>query len=174
VVVPGVSAHPTGGGTIAESACREAMEKVAASLRAALPVDAVLLRLHGAMYAEGVGPAETELAGTVRQVIGPKVPIACTFDLHGNIPARLGHRQTHALAARERSQPSTMKATTWLWLLVGALTANTAVAQDADGDSVSGLPDAPGPWIWKVPLARCWPPKKAAATSANSDLESRQ
>jgi microcystin degradation protein MlrC len=88
-VVPGVSAYPSGGGTIAESACREAMAKVLASLRAAMPVDAVLLRLHGAMYAEGVGPAETELVHEVRRVVGQKVPIACTFDLHGNIPARL-------------------------------------------------------------------------------------
>jgi microcystin degradation protein MlrC len=89
VVVPGVSAYPSGGGTITEPACREAMGKVLASLRAAMPVDAVFLRLHGAMYAEGVGPAETELVREVRGIIGPKVPIACTFDLHGNLPARL-------------------------------------------------------------------------------------
>jgi len=88
-VVPGVSAHPNGGGTIGQAACREAMEKVLASLRSAMPVDAVFLRLHGAMYAEGVGPAETELVGQVRKVVGPKIPIACTFDLHGNIPARM-------------------------------------------------------------------------------------
>jgi microcystin degradation protein MlrC len=87
--VQGVAARPNGGGTIAEGACREAMEKVLASLRAALPVDAVLVRLHGAMYAEGVGPAETELVGAMRALVGPKIPIACTFDLHGNIPARM-------------------------------------------------------------------------------------
>jgi len=89
VVVPGVSAYPSGGGTIAEPACREAMAKVLASLRSALPVDAVFLRLHGAMYAEGMGPAETELVRAVRAVVGQKIPIACTFDLHGNIPARM-------------------------------------------------------------------------------------
>jgi microcystin degradation protein MlrC len=89
VVVPGVMAHPNGGGTIEEKPCREAMDRVLDSLRAALPVDAVFLRLHGAMYAEGIGPAETVLVGEVRSVVGPRVPIACTFDLHGNIPARL-------------------------------------------------------------------------------------
>jgi len=89
VVLPGVHARPAGGGTITEAACREAMEKVLASIRAALPVDAVFLRLHGAMFAEGVGPAETELVQAVRGIVGSKVPIACTFDLHGNIPARL-------------------------------------------------------------------------------------
>jgi microcystin degradation protein MlrC len=88
-VVPGIRAYPDGGGTITEAACREAMEKLLASLREAMPVDAVFLRLHGAMYAEGVGPAETELVGQVRALVGPKIPIACTFDLHGNIPSRM-------------------------------------------------------------------------------------
>ncbi len=88
-IVPGVQAHPNGGGTIEETPCREAMNRVLDSLRAALPVDAVFLRLHGAMYAEGIGPAETVLVGEVRSLVSPKVPIACTFDLHGNIPARL-------------------------------------------------------------------------------------
>ncbi len=90
-VIPGVSAHPTGGGTIEEGACREAMGKVLDSLKSAMPLHAVFLRLHGAMYAEGVGPAETELVRQVRELIGPTPPIACTFDLHGNIPARLAN-----------------------------------------------------------------------------------
>lgn len=88
-IIPGVSARPNGGGTIEEKPCREAMDRVLDSLRAALPVDAVFLRLHGAMYAEGIGPAETVLVGEMRSLVGPQVPIACTFDLHGNIPARL-------------------------------------------------------------------------------------
>jgi len=88
-VVPGIHAYPNGGGTIEEKPCREAMNRVLDSLRAVLPVDAVFLRLHGAMYAEGIGPAETVLVGEVRSLVGPKIPIACTFDLHGNIPARL-------------------------------------------------------------------------------------
>ncbi len=88
-IVPGVSAYPSGGGTIEEKACRDAMDRVLDSLRVAMPVDAVFLRLHGAMYAEGIGPAETVLVGEVRAIVGPNIPIACTFDLHGNIPARL-------------------------------------------------------------------------------------
>jgi len=88
-MIPGVSAYPSGGGTIEEKTCRNAMDRVLDSLRAAMPVDAVFLRLHGAMYAEGIGPAETVLVGEVRSIVGPQVPIACSFDLHGNIPARL-------------------------------------------------------------------------------------
>ena len=89
VIVPGIAARPDGGGTIDGKACREAMDRVADSLRAALPVDGIFLRLHGAMYAEGIGPAESVLVEELRAIVGPDVPIACTFDLHGNIPERL-------------------------------------------------------------------------------------
>lgn len=88
-VVAGIFARPNGGGTIEQKPCREAMNRVLDSLRAAMPVDAVFLRLHGAMYAEGIGPAETVLVGEVRSIVGAQIPIACTFDLHGNIPTRL-------------------------------------------------------------------------------------
>ena len=69
-VVPGVHAYPNGGGTIEEKPCREAMNRVLDSLRAALPVDAVFLRLHGAMFAEGIGPAETVLVGEANSPCG--------------------------------------------------------------------------------------------------------
>jgi microcystin degradation protein MlrC len=53
-------------------------------LKAALPVDAVYLSLHGAAAVEGVARPEAELARRVRALVGPKVPIAGTFDPHGN------------------------------------------------------------------------------------------
>ena len=89
-IIPGLSSSPTGGGLIEEGSCREAMDRILNSLSEVMPVDAVFLNLHGAMFAEGVGHAETVLVGQVRKIVGPKIPIACTFDLHGNIPARLG------------------------------------------------------------------------------------
>ncbi len=89
-IIPGVSASPNGGGLLLEKPCREAMNRVLDSLREAMPIDAVFLQLHGAMYAEGIGHAETVLVGEVRELVGPKIPIACTFDLHGNIPLEMG------------------------------------------------------------------------------------
>jgi microcystin degradation protein MlrC len=88
-VVPGPVVTPRGGGTLDQKGCRAAMDRILKSLKAVLPVDAVFLRLHGAMFAEGIGPAESILVGEVRSLVGPTIPIACTFDLHGNIPAQL-------------------------------------------------------------------------------------
>ncbi len=101
-VIAGDHARPNGGGTIEEKPCREAMNRILDSLRAAMPVDAVFLRLHGAMYAEGIGPAETVLVGEVRSIVGPKVPIACTFDLHGNMPGPHGPVRRHSRRPQDR------------------------------------------------------------------------
>lgn len=53
-------------------------------LRAAMPVDGVYLALHGAMAVRGVPRPEAEIARRFREVVGPDVPIAGSFDLHGN------------------------------------------------------------------------------------------
>jgi microcystin degradation protein MlrC len=53
-------------------------------LEAALPVDGVYLALHGAMAVRNVPRPEAEIARRFREVVGPDVPIAGTFDLHGN------------------------------------------------------------------------------------------
>jgi microcystin degradation protein MlrC len=88
--VPGQGAEPDGGGTVKGDACREAVAHIVKSLRDVMPVDGVFLQLHGAMFALGVGAGETLLVEEIRRVVGPQIPIACTFDLHGNIPARMG------------------------------------------------------------------------------------
>jgi len=55
-----------------------------ADLKAAMPVDGVYLALHGALAVRDVPRPEAEIVRLVREVVGPGVPIAATFDLHGN------------------------------------------------------------------------------------------
>ena len=55
-----------------------------AELEEQLPVDGVYLALHGAMAVRDVPRPEAEIARRFREVVGPDVPIAGTFDLHGN------------------------------------------------------------------------------------------
>ena len=57
-------------------------DEILADLQRALPVDAVLLNLHGAMIAEGDLDAEGDLLARVRALVGPGVPIAAELDLH--------------------------------------------------------------------------------------------
>jgi microcystin degradation protein MlrC len=60
------------------------LEQMIADLRSAMPVDGVYLALHGAMAVRGVPRPEAEIARRFREVVGPDVPIAASFDLHGN------------------------------------------------------------------------------------------
>src|SRR5947209_4796157 len=49
-----------------------------------LPVDGVLLDLHGAMVVEGIDDGDGDFLEAVRRAVGPACPIVATFDLHGN------------------------------------------------------------------------------------------
>jgi microcystin degradation protein MlrC len=60
-------------------------DEIIADLKEALPVDAVLLSLHGAMVAEGYDDAEGDLLAAVRRVVGPDVPVGAELDLHANV-----------------------------------------------------------------------------------------
>lgn len=54
-------------------------------LVAALPVDGVYLAMHGAMKVEDLWDAEGDWIAAVRRMVGPDIPIAVSYDLHGNV-----------------------------------------------------------------------------------------
>lgn len=58
-------------------------------LKGAMPVDMVLLNLHGAMVAEGYDDCETDLVDCVRQTVGPDVQIGIELDLHCDLTDQL-------------------------------------------------------------------------------------
>ena len=60
-----------------------------AALRAALPVDAVLLALHGSLAAEAAPDVEGDILQAVRAIVGPKIPLVATLDLHANVTERM-------------------------------------------------------------------------------------
>ena len=57
-------------------------DEILADLRAAMPVDAVQLLLHGAMAAEGIDDCEGDLLAHIRAITGPAVAIGAELDLH--------------------------------------------------------------------------------------------
>ncbi len=60
------------------------MKIILDDLKAQMPVQGVYLSLHGAMAVRDVPRPEAEIAKRVREIVGPDVPIAGSFDLHGN------------------------------------------------------------------------------------------
>lgn len=76
-------AQPSG---ITTRATYEALrEELLADLRAAMPVDIVLLGLHGAMVADGYDDCEGDLITRVREIVGPKVVIGAELDPHNHL-----------------------------------------------------------------------------------------
>jgi microcystin degradation protein MlrC len=67
-----------------EEAFNHFLDLMIGDLEASLPVDGVYLALHGAMAVRNVPRPEAEIARRFREVVGPDVPIAASFDLHGN------------------------------------------------------------------------------------------
>ncbi len=57
-------------------------DEILDDLRKAGPVDGVILVLHGAMVAEGYDDCEGDLIARVRAMVGPKVAIGVSLDLH--------------------------------------------------------------------------------------------
>ena len=60
------------------------MDIILSDLKSKLPVDGVYLALHGAMAVRDIPKPEAEIAKRIRALVGPEVPIAASFDLHGN------------------------------------------------------------------------------------------
>lgn len=69
-------------GITARAAYEFLRDQLLADLRAALPVDMVLLQVHGAMIADGYLDAEGDLLARVRALVGPDVFVGAELDPH--------------------------------------------------------------------------------------------
>lgn len=69
-------------GTCSQAAYEEMRDEILAQLKAAMPVDGVLLGLHGAMVAFGYDDCEGDVIANVRAIVGPNVPIGVELDPH--------------------------------------------------------------------------------------------
>jgi microcystin degradation protein MlrC len=87
-LLPLLSAWAVPSGPITRAALDSLRDRLIAALRAAGPIDGVLLSLHGAMTATDTFEPEAELLEAVRAVVGPDVIIGVSFDLHANLSSR--------------------------------------------------------------------------------------
>ena len=84
-VIEGAAAWAEPGGLIQRKAYEDLRDEILGQLQAALPVDGVILGLHGAMVAQGYDDCEGDLLERVRALAGPKAVIACEFDPHSHL-----------------------------------------------------------------------------------------
>jgi len=84
-ILPLIVATTCPGGPLTSACYRQLKTELLQSLQAAMPVDGVLLSLHGSATVEDVGDLEGDLLSSVREFVGDDVPIAATLDPHGHV-----------------------------------------------------------------------------------------
>jgi microcystin degradation protein MlrC len=88
-LIEGLVAAAVPNGVVTRAAYECLRDQLLADLRAALPVDMVLLGLHGAMIADGYDDCEGDLLGRVREMVGPNVIVGGTLDPHTHLSAAM-------------------------------------------------------------------------------------
>ena len=88
-VTESLAAFAMPAGTTVQRVYEAFRDEIADDLAKAMPVDAVLLSLHGAMVAEETESCETDLVQRVRAIVGPGVPIGVELDLHCHLTDEL-------------------------------------------------------------------------------------
>ena len=88
-LVEGMVAGAQPSGTTTRLAYETLRDEILRDLKAALPVDMVLLGLHGAMVADGYDDCEGDLLERVRQLVGPTVVVGAELDPHNHLTPQM-------------------------------------------------------------------------------------
>jgi microcystin degradation protein MlrC len=88
-LLPLLSARAQPSGVVEQKSFETMLHWFLDRLKQVLPVDGLLLDLHGAMVTERHEDAEGAFLEAVRAVVGTELPIVVTLDLHANITAKI-------------------------------------------------------------------------------------
>ena len=84
-LVPTIACAASPSAHVTEDAYERVVRMMIDGIKAAGPLDAVYLDLHGAMVSEHLDDGEGEILRRVREVIGDDVPLVASLDLHANV-----------------------------------------------------------------------------------------
>ena len=84
-IIEGTASWAEPGGIVNQQAWEFLRDQLVNELKAAMPVDMVLLGLHGAMVSQDCLDCEGELVSAVREIVGPSAIIGATFDPHSHL-----------------------------------------------------------------------------------------
>ena len=88
-VVSGGFAGAQSGGIIEQSVLDNYIAHIQQVARENLPLDGVVLVMHGAAQSEGSDDPEGDIILAVREIVGDDVPISVSLDLHANVTERM-------------------------------------------------------------------------------------
>ena len=93
-VVPLLAARSVSGGVLSDACYAYLKEALLARLRAAAPLDGLMLAMHGSMVTASQLDPEGDLLDAVRQIVGPDLPVVMTLDLHAHVTPRMVRQAT--------------------------------------------------------------------------------
>ncbi|MBV9221433.1 MAG: M81 family metallopeptidase, partial [Methylobacteriaceae bacterium] len=99
--VPLLAAYAAAGGTVTRPAFDTLVGEIEQRLRAALPVDGLLLALHGALVVEDQPDGDGEIIARLRKILPESIPIGISLDLHGHITSLMLQPNVFHIGYRE-------------------------------------------------------------------------
>jgi microcystin degradation protein MlrC len=84
-VMPLLYAAAMPSGVVTRQAYVSIRDRLLTALAGAMPVDGVVLTLHGAMVAEDEDDCDGDILTGVRHLVGPSCPVVSVLDMHGNV-----------------------------------------------------------------------------------------
>jgi len=84
-LIEGTAAWADPAGLVNRRTYEDLRDEILGQLRAAMPVDAVVLGLHGAMVADGYEDTEGDLLSRVREIVGPDILVCAELDPHSHL-----------------------------------------------------------------------------------------
>lgn len=87
-VIEGTATWADPAGLVNRRTYEELRDEILEQLRAAMPVDAVVLGLHGAMVADGYEDTEGDFLSRVRDIVGPDILVCAELDPHSHLTAK--------------------------------------------------------------------------------------
>ncbi|WP_368517081.1 M81 family metallopeptidase [Rhizobium sp.] len=87
-VIEGTATWADPAGLVNRRTYEELRDEILEQLRAAMPVDAVVLGLHGAMVADGYEDTEGDFLSRVREIVGQDILVCAELDPHSHLTAK--------------------------------------------------------------------------------------
>lgn len=84
-VLPSVHAVAMVSGTVTDEAYAEIRTSILEAVRTAGPLDGICLCLHGSMCTVSNADPEGDLMSAIRAIVGPRLPIVVTLDMHATV-----------------------------------------------------------------------------------------
>ncbi|MBW2368800.1 MAG: M81 family metallopeptidase [Deltaproteobacteria bacterium] len=84
-IIMGIETIAAASGLVVKTDYERIRDEILGDIKAAMPLDAVMLQLHGAMAAVGYEDCEGDILSRIRSIVGPNVPVGVELDPHAHL-----------------------------------------------------------------------------------------